>query len=656
MRYIEKIEISKFRSFGENVIIEPLDYNVFSGSNDSGKSNILKALNLFFNNQTDFDTPYNSDADFNKWFRDNKIRGQRNIKIKITFSKGSYQDRDGINNGFIAEKIYSDAGGTTVKFYKLDNTEIKESDSTSYKRANNVVSGKMKFLYIPTVRDIKFRGNIQRQIENIAEATDGRYKNKNLQKAFDGFEKGLIAQLKDLKEMIATKMHTEINTTINFGSLLESMGFNTRDNIKISKRGKRSELQEISLKSRGEGIQMQFFSFLLWFISKNDKKHNYIWGYEEPEVAFEMKRQFELADVFQKTFTKDVQIFLTTHSPAFAFSEYKEQSRTYRVSYENDVATRRQRLISKIYQLEKYYDSLPANTNNDEKLKREIWGLNIQRLSFMLGSSLDDITSYRHIGTDEIERLREDIKSINEEKQKIESDKIKIQEVLSQTYPKKILICEDEGLIRFWNDLLYKNSMRDVIVYPSRGCTNDNVEIAIKHLRKTKNDYQPKVFRQLDGDGFSDELKQMVELKKKEKNTNGYGINNYCVKYLPVNEMENFGILMDNEFSEDFVRNSPSFLKIHNAFTRTTEDNCNKSKKLFNNDRDKNKFNSKDLILDQPNNILRNYPGKDIKTCKRRFNPISIITNAQVCDYPQELKDYLQCIKGFFDSANVPNQ
>ena len=53
MRYIEKIEISKFRSFGETIKIDTFDFNVFSGGNDSGKSNILKALNLFFNNQTD---------------------------------------------------------------------------------------------------------------------------------------------------------------------------------------------------------------------------------------------------------------------------------------------------------------------------------------------------------------------------------------------------------------------------------------------------------------------------------------------------------------------------------------------------------------------------------------------------------------------------
>lgn len=51
MILIERIEIKYFRSFGEkNVKIAGIkDLNIFSGSNDVGKSNVLKALNLFFN-------------------------------------------------------------------------------------------------------------------------------------------------------------------------------------------------------------------------------------------------------------------------------------------------------------------------------------------------------------------------------------------------------------------------------------------------------------------------------------------------------------------------------------------------------------------------------------------------------------------------------
>ena len=56
MNLIASIEISYFRSFSEIVkITNCKDLNIFSGKNDSGKSNILRALNLFFSeNKIDF--------------------------------------------------------------------------------------------------------------------------------------------------------------------------------------------------------------------------------------------------------------------------------------------------------------------------------------------------------------------------------------------------------------------------------------------------------------------------------------------------------------------------------------------------------------------------------------------------------------------------
>ena len=52
MIIVEQIEIKNFRSFGNRkgettklIRVNPL--NILSGSNDSGKSNILRGLNLF---------------------------------------------------------------------------------------------------------------------------------------------------------------------------------------------------------------------------------------------------------------------------------------------------------------------------------------------------------------------------------------------------------------------------------------------------------------------------------------------------------------------------------------------------------------------------------------------------------------------------------
>jgi len=54
MEIISQIEIRYFRSIYYLKITKNNSLNIFSGGNDAGKSNILKALNLFFNSQTDF--------------------------------------------------------------------------------------------------------------------------------------------------------------------------------------------------------------------------------------------------------------------------------------------------------------------------------------------------------------------------------------------------------------------------------------------------------------------------------------------------------------------------------------------------------------------------------------------------------------------------
>ena len=72
---IKRIHIKNFRSIVDEMITLK-DLNCFVGLNDSGKSNVLKALNLFFNGETDFDTPLDFENDYSKLAK----RGQKQAK------------------------------------------------------------------------------------------------------------------------------------------------------------------------------------------------------------------------------------------------------------------------------------------------------------------------------------------------------------------------------------------------------------------------------------------------------------------------------------------------------------------------------------------------------------------------------------------------
>ncbi|MDP1676196.1 MAG: AAA family ATPase [Bacteroidota bacterium] len=661
MKYINKIEISKFRSFGQFETIDCSDINIFSGANDSGKSNILKAINLFFNGKADFH-PYNSENDFNKWFRDNDVRGKRDISIKIFFNDGAYRDLDkqgrkGINSGFIAEKIFKDSGAIDTNFYYLDNKEI--DDDASRIRADATIREKIRYLYIPAIRDSDFRKSIQRQLEYIANSTDKRYKSEDLKQAFTELEKGLKDKLSELSTVINESLKIDIQTEVTFSSLLESLSFNTFGDIETKGRGTKGfTKQPIALQSRGDGIQMHFLSFLLWFVAKEDKKHNYILGFEEPEIAFEFKRQFDMVKKFVDVFSKNIQFFVTTHSPAFAF--YDEASKTtlskFRVYRDIDKTTSKKRNISRIKNLENYYTDLftqfeQGNLLEKQHLERDLWGINYQRLSNILGDSLKGVVDFRHINQDEFDKLFLELARAKDEILLQNDNASKISAELQKAYPSKIFIYEDENAKQIWVSLFEKAGIdiADIDFRSSKGCTVDNIEIAIMQSQETNKNYQPSIFRQLDLDGYNkDQTKHLEENKSKKY----LRLKKYKLQFLPVNELENFAVISDSiSFCDDLI-DINTITKLQTAFVKTVESNLRAvNKSLKNGDLNKplydegKKFEMFEESKSKWKNLL---PGKEICSLIQNYKVDTYFKNLSYDNFPKELTNYLEEIKKHF--------
>jgi predicted ATPase len=98
-------------------------------------------------------------------------------------------------------------------------------------------------------------------------------------------------------------------------AIFESLDFSTK-----------SGAYDVALQYRGDGIQARHIPFILDFIAQKSNKHH-IWAYEEPENSLEMSKAFELAEQFSTIFSKENQIFLTTHSPAFYSLEDEKVSK-----------------------------------------------------------------------------------------------------------------------------------------------------------------------------------------------------------------------------------------------------------------------------------------------------------------------------------------
>ena len=138
------------------------DITVITGQNDVGKSNIIKALNLFFNQKTDYHTEYNFDIDYSLIRkRDVKetIRGQQFISISIRFNRGNRM----VNS---LPPIF-----TVTRRWDLHSNEYKQSTDVlvkmeSYSRKKNIRCSekvtmtflsnflhKIKYIYIPAIKD-----------------------------------------------------------------------------------------------------------------------------------------------------------------------------------------------------------------------------------------------------------------------------------------------------------------------------------------------------------------------------------------------------------------------------------------------------------------------------------------------------------------------
>ncbi|MCD6594348.1 AAA family ATPase, partial [bacterium] len=81
--YIKKIEIKHFRSIYELEIKNIGSQRVITGSNDVGKSNILRALNLFFNGEIEPGIPLVFERDFNITEKE-RIKERKKVKQSIS--------------------------------------------------------------------------------------------------------------------------------------------------------------------------------------------------------------------------------------------------------------------------------------------------------------------------------------------------------------------------------------------------------------------------------------------------------------------------------------------------------------------------------------------------------------------------------------------
>lgn len=652
MKIIEKIEIKNFRSFGDSEktkIYDLNDLNIFSGANDSGKSNILRALNLFFHlDKIDFYQRFVFEKDFSR-AHEERLRGQQKgksfVEISILFAPTNEQFNTAIlpSKFWITKGFYDDP---TLNFTKIRNEKRKELKRTSERKALTRFLKKINFQYVPAIKDKTFFDFLKEKYQEAIGKTEVKFSETDKKTIKDWVS--LMSSLnvtKILDEKIKEESRDLFSDFAKRTAEIKTANFNIPYlEINYSEAIDVETDEGISLRSRGDGVQAKFIPVILDEIAKrNIKKPIVIWAFEEPENSYEYKNAQKLADDFLNEYSKTNQIFITTHS--FNFLSLRGPSAsTFRV-YKEEIDVKGRESFKSKHQVSRVL-YLPENISGKQACLDATKQNNREYLEEELG----------------IYELNKELALLYQEKQKEKEEHISKRieyEALLTARPSKIFICEDsaQDVQNLWGTLLAMFEIVDVRVMTSQGSTGNLVENGVRHQQKLDPTYNPKIFRQIDRDGLTD---NQINLIKEKVFRNEKKDLLYQFAYLPVNEIENFFVINDpTNFGEEFWSANEKI--VVDKFQLTAESNCKKFAKNFDADTESSsiaQFRNSNGTFGEIFQKMRDvaqpkwqmyFPGKDICAQVSNCNPISRLSSLTKEELPLELSNYLLLVKNFYE-------
>ena len=314
MKIIESITIRYFRSVYTLTLSSCGDITVITGKNDVGKSNIIKAINLFFNQQSDYLQPFSFLDDYSilrkEEVKKDTIRGQQFISITVRFLRGERM-KSSLPPSFSVTRRWdmhskeykqsSDVYARMKVYAKKNGIKYSEKTTTTFLSA---FLNRIKFIYIPAIKDDRvFNGTVNWLQESLFNQKNKIVLDAPIAEANKAVQKIVGDLQNDFKASTGINNFVELPNTLNYTKgLLQVYTQTDGGNVSIDK--------------RGDGIRTHYIPKILNYVAERSSDI-YIWGFEEPENSYEYRRCIQVAEEFDKQYSENSQIFITSHSPAF---------------------------------------------------------------------------------------------------------------------------------------------------------------------------------------------------------------------------------------------------------------------------------------------------------------------------------------------------
>lgn len=314
MKIISEIRIDHFRSFKKDQISDLGDFTSFAGVNNSGKSNVLRAMHAFFTSNTDVDALLNVSDDY---FKHDRRRQKRKISISLKFDlPKSFHFRKGLENiktllggdSFLITKEWSLDNPMSLYYLNDSRTALGLDDKERVDKFLGLIS----FRYIPNrVLPLDIIRNEHKALRNV------------LIRRLASRGDSIFSEIKDTSRILINSLSKNIHdacpdigdirldTPTSWQDMIFAFGYK----LAVGK----AEIPDIA---QGSGIQSFLMLHTLALIDRDyfqqfGWRQAAIWAIEEPESSLHTSLEAQVASYLADLSNSNdnrLQIFSTTHS------------------------------------------------------------------------------------------------------------------------------------------------------------------------------------------------------------------------------------------------------------------------------------------------------------------------------------------------------
>lgn len=309
---MREVRVRGLRSLNEAALSDLGDFSVMAGLNNSGKSNFLRALELFFNNTVD-----GSPLDMRRDFTRSKAKKKQLVRVDVHFhlpsSFGFRKDLDSVERlvGRDVEVSKEWVRDRALPIVFLNGEKTNEDDTNRVNQFLNLIS----FRYIPNrvVPTEVIRGEHEalRQV-----LTRRMSRSRELQEEFiDDIRSVATALTSDLSSALSLAApgvdRVRLATPEQIADLVFSLGYWVEeDGIEVGDEYQGSGFQSLLMLETLRLIDLDRYQQFGW-------KQASVWAVEEPESSLHTALEVQVARFLRDAATKKdgrLQVVATSHS------------------------------------------------------------------------------------------------------------------------------------------------------------------------------------------------------------------------------------------------------------------------------------------------------------------------------------------------------